>query len=76
MDAIFRGESLKLPCPNCGHEITQPLIGLKEDMEIPCPKCHMAIKISEVAELVKAFKSVSKSISDLQGLFDALSDKR
>jgi hypothetical protein len=41
----FRQESIKIPCPACGHTFPEQISRLEESPALACPECHASIQI-------------------------------
>jgi len=65
---ILDGQTVDVPCPECGHKNGRKVEDLRRSPTIVCGGCSKSIKI-EASGLDRETKKVDKAIDDLKRAF-------
>ncbi|MEN6302450.1 MAG: hypothetical protein ABFC96_03150 [Thermoguttaceae bacterium] len=62
---FFDNQTIQIPCPECGHEITETIGRLKNDPDLPCPGCGITIKIN-AEKFREGFKGAEDALANFE----------
>lgn len=65
MKSMLDSQAIAIPCPNCGHKLSQTIGKLKTNPELTCPKCSNRFKV-DATDMRREVAKVEKSLADLQ----------
>jgi predicted RNA-binding Zn-ribbon protein involved in translation (DUF1610 family) len=63
MKSVFDDQRLSIPCPNCGHRVTQTVQWFRGNGKLTCPECHF-IACLDTRQLKRAIAKVDQAIDD------------
>lgn len=75
MKSVFDSERIDIPCPHCGHKISELLGKLKTEPKITCPKCGGGITF-DASDLNAGLKKTDKALAELNAALGSFGKKR
>jgi len=69
MKNMIDSQSIEVPCPHCGHKLSETIGKLKTNSKLTCPKCKGTISIDanqmrgEIAKVEQALAKLQRSLS-------------
>lgn len=60
----FDGETIELPCGNCGYKIKATLGRLKREKQVVCPQCNQVSRV-DTSKFDADVRDLNRSISNL-----------
>lgn len=65
MTSMLDSQAIAIPCPNCGHKLSQTIGKLKANPELSCTKCSTRFKV-DATDMGREIAKVEKALTDLQ----------
>lgn len=65
MKNILDDQAIKIPCPHCGHELSQTIGKLKTNPKLTCTKCRGQISV-DANQMRREVAKVEQALADLQ----------
>lgn len=65
MKSAIDAHRIDIPCPQCGHKLSETIGKLKTDPKLICPACGTGIEI-DAAQMRRDLAGVEQQLADLQ----------
>ncbi|MBP6651003.1 MAG: hypothetical protein KA181_01045 [Xylophilus sp.] len=65
MNSVLDSQAIAIPCPNCGHQISQPIGQLNTNPDLTCPQCSTLFKV-DATQMCAEVAKVDQALADLQ----------
>jgi len=65
MNSVLDSQAIAIPCPQCGHKLSQTIGKLKTKPDLTCPRCSTRFKV-DATDMRREVAKVEKTLADLQ----------
>lgn len=65
MKSMLDSQAITIPCPNCGHQLSQTIGKLKTDPELTCTKCSTRFKV-DATDMRREIAKVENALANLR----------